>query len=371
MPRLAKPSNFAPPYGSEESRWAAVVARDKIADGTFYYSVATTGVYCRPSCPSRAANRKNVGFHETCAAAEAVGFRPCKRCRPRDDSVEVQHKAIAIAACRAIESAEVAPSLAELARQAGLSPFHFHRIFKAQTGVTPKAYGTAHRHNRVRDNLKTSASVTDAIYNSGFNTSSRFYAKAGAVLGMTPGDYKAGGANTDLMFAIGACSLGAILVAATKKGVAAILMGDDPAELLRDLQDRFPKENLIGGDKAFEKLAARAISIIEQPGSAIALPLDIQGTAFQHKVWAALQCIPSGTTVSYAGVAERIGAPKAVRAVAGACGANPVAVIIPCHRVVRNDGSLSGYRWGLERKRALLDREAKAGVAAPIHKRRG
>jgi AraC family transcriptional regulator of adaptative response/methylated-DNA-[protein]-cysteine methyltransferase len=213
--------------------------------------------------------------------------------------------------------------------------------------------------------------VTDAIYESGFNTSGRFYAKADGVLGMTPGEYKMGGAKSDLMFAIGSCSLGAILVAATKKGVAAILLGDDPAELLRDVQDRFPKANFIGGDKAFEKLASRAISLVDAPERAKDLPLDIQGTAFQHKVWAALQCIPAGTTMSYADVAERIGAPKAARAVAGACGANPVAVIIPCHRVVRNDGSLSGYRWGLDRKRALLDREANVDVAVPTRKRGG
>ena len=364
MPSLAKTKAPEKLSANDGRRWAAVMARDKSADGLFCYSVSTTGVYCRPSCPSRAANRENVRFHETYADAEAAGFRACKRCKPEDLSEDAKKMAIAVAACRAIESADLAPSFHELALQAGLSPFHFHRIFKAKTGLTPKAYATAHRHNRVRDNLRKSASVTDAIYASGFNSNGRFYADAGGVLGMTPENYRSGGANADMMFAISSCSLGAVLVAATLKGVAAILLGDDAAELLRDVQDRFPKANLKGGDKAFEKLAARAISLVNQPRPAADLPLDVQGTVFQHKVWAALKCIPAGTTVSYGEVARRIGAPKSVRAVASACGANPIAVIIPCHRVVRNDGCLSGYRWGLERKRKLLDREAQT-VAKP------
>jgi AraC family transcriptional regulator, regulatory protein of adaptative response / methylated-DNA-[protein]-cysteine methyltransferase len=371
MPRLSNQRKTAPADGCDERRWAAVLARDKNADGRFVYSVATTGVYCKPSCPSRAAKRSNVRFHETCAAAEAAGFRPCKRCNPGEPSLDNRNAAMVAAACRVIESADGAPSLRDLAAHAGLSPFHFHRIFKAATGVTPKAYATAHRHKRVRDNLKPAATVTDAIYGSGFNSSGRFYADAKDVLGMTPANYKSGGANADMMFAVGPCTLGSILVAATAKGVAAILMGDDAGELLRDLQDRFPKANLIGGDKAFEKLAARAIAIVDDPARAVDLPLDVQGTVFQHKVWAALKGIPVGMTVSYAEVAHSIGAPKSVRAVARACGANPVAVAIPCHRVVRTDGSLSGYRWGLERKRALLDREAAAISSKPKSKRRG
>jgi AraC family transcriptional regulator, regulatory protein of adaptative response / methylated-DNA-[protein]-cysteine methyltransferase len=371
MVRPAKRSISAPRVSRDEGRWAAVVARDRAADGTFFYSVATTGIYCRPSCPSRAANRSNVRFYDTCATAEAAGFRACKRCKPGEAAPDAKNAAMVIAACRAIENADTGPSLTGLAEQAGLSPFHFHRLFKTATGLTPKAYATAHRHKRVRDALPKSATVTDAIYASGFNSNGRFYASAKDVLGMTPANYKSGGSNADIMFAIGPCTLGAILVAATDKGVAAILMGDDAEELLRDLQDRFPKANLIGGDKAFDKLVARSIGLIEDPARAVDLPLDVQGTVFQHKVWAALKCIPAGTTVSYAEVAQSIGAPKSVRAVARACGANPVAVVIPCHRVVRNDGSLSGYRWGLERKRALLDREAGAGNTASKSKRRG
>jgi AraC family transcriptional regulator, regulatory protein of adaptative response / methylated-DNA-[protein]-cysteine methyltransferase len=371
MSRLANRTKTAAPFAHDDVRWAAVMARDKQADGKFFYSVATTSVFCRPSCPSRAAKRSNVRFHDTCAEAEAAGFRACKRCRPGDAPLNDRNAALAAAACRAIESADVAPSLHELAAQSGLSPFHFHRLFKTVSGLTPKAYATAHRHMRIRDRLPKSATVTGAVYASGYNSNGRFYANAKDVLGMTPANYKSGGANADVMFAIATCTLGAILVAATRKGVAAILLGDDAEVLLRDLQDRFPKANLIGGDKPFENVVARSIRLVEDPARAADLPLDVQGTVFQHKVWAALKSIPAGTTVSYADVAKSIGAPKSVRAVARACGANPVAVAIPCHRVVRTDGSLSGYRWGLERKRKLMDREAAAISTKPKSKRRG
>jgi AraC family transcriptional regulator of adaptative response/methylated-DNA-[protein]-cysteine methyltransferase len=286
-------------------------------------------------------------------------------------SLEAVHAAAIAAACRAIESADVAPSLNDLAARAGLSPFHFHRIFKAKTGLTPKAYATANRHKRVRENLTRSGTVTEAIYESGFNSSGRFYANARNVLGMSPKDYKAGGANSDIRFAVGSCSLGSILVAATEKGVAAVLLGDDAESLLHDLQDRFPRANLIGGDRKFEKIAGQVIGAIEQPGRLLDLPLDVQGTAFQHKVWTALKSIPLGATASYSDVARRIGAAKSVRAVARACAANPIAVVIPCHRVIRTDGSISGYRWGLERKRALLQREAEYATPKPSSRRRG
>lgn len=355
----------------DEQRWSAVVARDKKADGIFYYSVATTGVYCRPSCPSRAAKRSNVQFHETCAEAEAAGYRACKRCAPTSPSIDVRNAKIVASACSAIETSETAPSLHDLAVQAGLSVFHFHRVFRSATGLTPKAFAAAHRLKRLSANLKKEATVTDAIYASGFNSTGRFYAGAKETLGMTPKDYKSGGMNTGIKFAVGACSLGAILVAATEKGVAAILLGDDPGVLLRDLQDRFPKANLIGGDKTFERHAAEVIALVERPRQNAGLPLDVQGTVFQHKVWSALKCIPAGETASYADIAERIGSPKSVRAVASACGANAVAVLIPCHRVVRSDGALSGYRWGIERKRALLEREAKSKVVPPNKHRRG
>ncbi|KAB0265273.1 bifunctional DNA-binding transcriptional regulator/O6-methylguanine-DNA methyltransferase Ada [Microvirga brassicacearum] len=343
-----------------DPRWARVAARDRSADGEFFYSVRTTGVYCRPSCASRLANPKNVGFHATAAEAEAAGFRPCKRCKPDQSSRDEQYAATIAEACRTIETAEEAPSLAELAEAAGLSTFHFHRVFKAVTGVTPKEYAMAHRASRVRDQLSRSASVTEAIYDSGFNSNSRFYEKSDHMLGMTPSDFRAGGANNDIRFAVGECSLGSILVATSAKGICAILMGDDPDVLVRNLQDRFPRANLIGGDAEFEQLVARVVGFVEAPAIGLELPLDLRGTAFQQRVWLALREIPAGKTASYADIARRIGSPKAVRGVAQACAANALAVAIPCHRVVRSDGALSGYRWGVERKRALLDRENAA-----------
>ncbi len=349
-----------PVAADDDRRWAAVMARDPSFDGTFYYSVATTGVYCRPSCAARRPKRENVRFHATCADAEAAGFRPCKRCKPNAPALHQEHAAKVARACRLIETSPEAPALGALAEAAGLSTYHFHRIFKAVTGVTPKAYAMACRQKRVRDHLKGSNSVTEAIYEAGFNSSGRFYASSSKVLGMTPSRYRAGGADAAIRFAIGDCSLGAILVAASEKGVAAILLGDDPSALVRDLKDRFPRATLIGGDKDFETLVAKVIAHVEAPGTSLELPLDVRGTAFQHRVWAALRDIPAGTTATYAEIAKRIGAPKAVRAVAGACAANPLAVAIPCHRVVRSDGALSGYRWGVARKRALLAKEAKS-----------
>jgi AraC family transcriptional regulator, regulatory protein of adaptative response / methylated-DNA-[protein]-cysteine methyltransferase len=343
-----------------DRRWARVVARDRSADGTFWYSVATTGIYCRPSCPSRAANPRNVGFHDTIADAEAAGFHACKRCKPNQPSPEVQNARTVARICRVIEQAEAVPPLAELAEAAGLSPSYFHRIFKAVTGLTPKDYAVAHRADKVREELGRCGTVTEAIYGAGFNSNGRFYEKSGEMLGMTPTDYRAGGANAAIRFAVGECSLGSILVARSEKGVCAILLGDEPEPLIRDLQDRFPRARLIGGDADFEKLVAHVVGFIEAPGIGLDLPLDVRGTAFQQRVWAALRAIPAGTTVSYADIAKTIGAPKAVRAVAGACGADSLAVAIPCHRVVRHDGALSGYRWGIERKRALLDRETNA-----------
>ena len=340
-----------------DPRWAAVVARDPSADGGFVYSVATTGVYCRPSCGSRQANPANVRFHDTPAAAEAAGFRPCKRCRPDQASLAERNAAKVAAACRLIEAAETPPALADLAQAAGLSPHHFHRLFKATTGVTPADYARAHRADRVRAALPASGSVTEAIYDAGFNAPSRFYETSNRMLGMTPGDYRAGGAGAEIRFAVGDCSLGAVLVAASAKGVCAILLGDDPDALVRDLQDRFPRADLVGGDAGFEATVARVVGFVEQPALGLDLPLDVRGAAFQQRVWRALVDIPPGSTASYADVARAIGAPKAARAVAGACAANALAVAIPCHRVVRSDGGLSGYRWGVERKRALLRRE--------------
>ncbi|KNY15255.1 6-O-methylguanine DNA methyltransferase [Shinella sp. SUS2] len=342
---------------TEDPRWARIVSRDKTADGQLWYSVSTTGVYCRPSCPSRTANPKNVTLHDTIDAARATGFRPCRRCNPDRPTLECENAALVARACRLIEGSEEEPSLEELAAAVERSPSYFHRLFKASTGLTPKAYAAADRAKKVREGLATGNSVTAAIYGAGFNSSGRFYEKSTGLLGMTPTRYRAGGANEEIRFAVGEASLGAILVASSTRGVAAILLGDDPEALVRNLQDRFPRARLIGMDRDYEELVACVVGFVEDPGIGLDLPLDVRGTAFQRRVWQALQEIPAGARMSYADVARRIGSPKATRAVAGACAANNIAVAIPCHRVVRNDGALSGYAWGVDRKRALLARE--------------
>lgn len=361
---LAKDLKSMPLPVTDDPRWARIVARDKSANGEFWYSVATTGVYCRPSCPSRRANPGNVQLHDTLAQAKATGFRACRRCNPDGPSLDAGNATMVADACRRIEQSEAEPSLAELADAAGRSAGHFHRVFKAITGLTPKDYAAAHRAARVRQGLEDGTSATTAIYDAGFSSSGRFYEKSTGMLGMTPTRYRAGGANEDIRFAVGESSLGTILVASSQKGVASILLGDDPDALVRDLQDRFPKARLIGGDSDYEALVARVVGFVEAPQLGLDLPLDVRGTAFQQRVWQALQDIPVGSTVSYAGIAERIGAPKATRAIAAACAANAHAVAIPCHRVIRKDGALSGYAWGAERKRALFDREAGGAAKA-------
>jgi AraC family transcriptional regulator of adaptative response/methylated-DNA-[protein]-cysteine methyltransferase len=345
---------------TDEARWQSVLAKDKSADGKFLFSVRTTGVYCRPSCPARPARRENVAFHSSCDAAEAAGFRACKRCRPRQASQSEHDAALVARACELIEGAEQAPRLADLSAALGISAFHFHRMFKATTGLTPKAYADAHRADRVRKSLPASKSVTAAIYESGFNSNGRFYASSEQLLGMTPARYRARGDRSQIRFAIGECSLGSILVAATDIGVCAILLGSDPEALVRQLQDRFAKADIVGADADFEKLIAKVVGFVEQPKLGLDLPLDVQGTAFQQRVWKALRQIRAGKTASYSQIAARIGHPKSMRAVAQACAANMLAVAIPCHRVIRTDGDVSGYRWGVQRKRALLQREAGA-----------
>jgi len=357
MTETREPDTSRAPARDEE-RWQAVKRRDSALDGKFVFAVRTTGIYCRPSCASRPAKRENVTFFMTGAEAEKAGYRACKRCRPdKLGAPDPQVQAVK-RACERIETAEEAPKLAELAASAGLSPYHFHRVFKAITGVTPKAYAAETRARRAADKLRTAGTVTEAIYAAGFNSSSRFYEHTDARLGMTPGAVRRGGAGAVIRFAVGEASLGAVLVAATDKGVCAIMLGDDPDALVRDLQDRFPRAELKGGDAEFERMVAEVVGLVEAPGQRLDLPLDIRGTAFQQRVWAALQAIPPGKTATYTEIARAIGQPTAVRAVAQACGANPLAIAIPCHRVVRADGDLSGYRWGVERKRKLIDREA-------------
>jgi AraC family transcriptional regulator of adaptative response/methylated-DNA-[protein]-cysteine methyltransferase len=360
MNMIVKQPQRYPIPAESDPRWARVVSRDRTADGTFWYSVATTGIYCRPSCPSRTANPKNVSLHDTPEAARGAGFRPCKRCNPDGLSLDAEYTVIIAKACRLIEQSDELPSLTALADAAELSPGYFHRLFKARTGLTPKAYAAAHQANRVREELGRSNTVTEAIYDAGFNSNGRFYEKSTSILGMTPTRYRSGGTAEVIRFAVGQCTLGAILVASSEKGVVSILIDDNPDALVRDLQDRFPKARIIGGDPDYELLVARVVGLIETPGLGFDLPLDVRGTAFQRRVWQALRDVPAGRTVSYTDIARKIKLPKSVRAVAGACAANNIAVAIPCHRVVRNDGSLSGYRWGIERKRILIDRETSA-----------
>ncbi|MGO1161062.1 bifunctional DNA-binding transcriptional regulator/O6-methylguanine-DNA methyltransferase Ada [Brucella pseudogrignonensis] len=349
-------------HSTDESRWQKVLSRDKASDGEFVYAVRTTGVYCRPSCPSRRGKRENVQFFTAPEDAERAGFRPCMRCKPHvDATLETQNAAryadMVSVACRFIEDADEAPALEDIARVAGASPAHFHRIFKSFTGLTPKAYADAHRAGKMRAVLQENSRVTDAIYEAGYNSSSRFYEASNKILGMKPRNFKSGGENETIRFAIGQSTLGAVLVAMSGKGVCAILMGDDPQELIIDLEKRFPKADLVGADRAFEDHVAHVIGFVEHPGIGLELPLDLRGTAFQQRVWQALREIPLGETVSYSELASKIGLPKSTRAVAQACAANKIAVAVPCHRVVRSDGGLSGYRWGVERKRELLEKE--------------
>lgn len=343
-----------------DPRWASVVARDHSADGRFFYAVRTTGVYCRPSCPSRRANPHNVVFYATQLAAEKAGFRPCKRCNPAGPGLPAEHAAIVAWACRMIEGAEDKLATAGMAKVVGLSTFHFHRMFKAITGLTPGAYAAAYRAEKLRIELPKSRSVTAAAFDAGFSATSRLYETSGAILGMKPSTYRRGGAGANIRFAVAQCSLGAILVAASEKGLCAISLGDDPEKLVRELQERFTHACLIGGDKAFEKTVAKVIAFVEKPALGLDLPLDVRGTAFQERVWRALRKIPAGSSVTYSELAAKIGEPSAARAVAGACAANKIAVAIPCHRVVRRGGAVSGYRWGVARKSALLARESKA-----------
>ncbi|TNV21500.1 bifunctional DNA-binding transcriptional regulator/O6-methylguanine-DNA methyltransferase Ada [Buttiauxella sp. B2] len=344
---------------TDESRWQAVETRDSRADGQFIFAVKTTGVCCRPSCSARHPLRKNVVFFKTVAAAIDAGFRPCKRCQPDKLAPEQQRIDRITQACRILETSSEPVVLAQLAAQVAMSPFHFHRLFKQVTGLTPHAWQKALRAKRLREQLTQGELVTRAIFDAGYQSGSNFYQQADEVLGMTAKQYRQGGERTMIQFVAGSCRLGEFVVAQSERGICAILLGNDAQELVHELEMLFPHSSLKAGDEAFARNVAQVVSFLEHPGQHFALPLDIQGTAFQQQVWQALRDIPAGQTASYRDIAQRIGKPQAVRAVAGACAANKLAVIIPCHRVVRNDGALSGYRWGVERKRQLLDIEAE------------
>ena len=354
---MRKQSRSKSLFADDESRWQASSAAIPGRMASFIIRCGRRAFIAGRRAASRLPKRENVCFYANAVQAEREGFRPCKRCRPNERALgRAQQQAVA-KACKLIENADEMPSLSDLANAAGMSRFHFHRMFKMTTGVTPKAYAAAHSAGRIRDALAKGATVTEAIYGSGFNSNGRFYTSSTEQLGMTPTAFRAGGEGTVMRFAVGKCSLGSVLVAATDKGVCAIFLGDDPDFLTRNLQDRFPKAKLIGGDEKFERWVAEVVGLVERPALGFKLPLDIRGTAFQMRVWEALRQIPPGSTANYAEIAKQIGQPTAARAVAQACGANPIAIAIPCHRVVRTDESLSGYRWGIERKAELLKRE--------------
>jgi len=352
-------------FNDDESRWRAVVERNPTADGWFLYSVRTTGVYCRPSCPSRQARRENVCFHASPRHAERAGFRACRRCRPRDQTAAQRHQSAVWSACRQMQRPGATVDLDALAKAVGMSRGHFQRAFKATTAMTPGTYLASCRAGQLREQLAESSTVTEAAYRSGFGSNTRFYTVATQRLGMTPTAFRSGGQGETIRFALGECSLGAVLVATTERGICTIDLGDDPQSLLQAFQVRFAQATLIGGDEGFEQHVAAVVGLVESPGDALDFPLDVRGTLFQHRVWQALGALPSGSTVSYQELARRIGAPSSSRAVAGACAANRLAVAIPCHRVMRLDGSLGGYRWGVERKRQLQQRECQPQISTP------
>jgi AraC family transcriptional regulator of adaptative response/methylated-DNA-[protein]-cysteine methyltransferase len=346
-------------YRTDEERWAAIQKRERRADGVFFYAVLSTGVYCRPTCAARRAKRENVRFFANWIEAEAAGFRACKRCRPNDSGFTSQRARAIEDACRKLAEQEK-PNLDLIAAEAGMSRFYFQRVFKSMTGVTPHAYFAAQRRARIQRELANRKTVTQAIYDAGFQSNGRFYANSNELLGMRPKQFQKGGWRESIQYAVEKCSLGFVLVAATDKGICAILLGDDAEELLADLRRRFPKADLRAADAAFQQDVERVVAFVEQPAPSLDLPLDIRGTAFQQRVWEALQELRPGTTASYEEIASRIGAPCSVRAVAGACAANALAVAIPCHRVLRKNGGLGGYFWGLERKSKLLERERQS-----------
>jgi AraC family transcriptional regulator of adaptative response/methylated-DNA-[protein]-cysteine methyltransferase len=342
---------------NQDRCWAAVIAHDATQDGHFFYSVKTTGVYCRPGCASRQPRRENIAFYETIAAAEAAGFRACKRCRPNEGSPADRHIAAIGRACALIRARDELPSLAELADAAGISRFHFHRVFKQITGATPREWGKAHRLGRFADRLDAGEGVAEAAYGAGFGASSRAYEAAPNGLGMTPAARRRGGRGETIRYTVVSTWLGWAIVAATERGICMTALADSRAALESDLRRRFPSAELLPADAALSGWAERVVRYITRPGDALDLPLDIRGTAFQARVWRALQKIPPGKTATYSDIAAALGQPQSVRAVAQACASNKLAVVVPCHRVVRRDGDLAGYRWGVERKRALLDRE--------------
>jgi AraC family transcriptional regulator of adaptative response/methylated-DNA-[protein]-cysteine methyltransferase len=358
--------NTQPPnhsFPDEETCWQAVERRDAQYDLRFFYAVRSTGIYCRPSCPSRRPRREQVNFCPTREAAQAAGFRPCKRCQPERDlsaQAELVQRAIQL-----IESAEVAPSLEALGRQLNASPFHLQRVFKAATGLSPRQYAAGLRAARLKEQLRGGQAVTSALYAAGYGSSSRLYEEAGARLGMTPSHYRSGGREMQIQFTLSDCPLGRMLVAATPSGVCAVSLGADDAGLESSLRAEYPGAQIEMAADGLRSEVASLLAYLNGRQPRLDLPLDVQATAFQLRVWEELRRIPYGETRTYTQVAEAIGRPKAVRAVANACASNPAALVTPCHRVIRGDGSLGGYHWGLERKKTLLsDERARKAASA-------
>ena len=354
-------SNLPPMPDPEAARWAALLSRNPMPDcGPFLYAVTTQGVYCRPGCPARPPLRRNVRFYPDVPAAEADGFRACKRCDPKGERAGI-HAAAIEAACAMIEASESIPSLASLAGRAGYARHHFLRLFREITGVTPRSYAESVRARRLQASLAAGERVAEAVAGAGYGSESRVYEAPGRVLGMTPGAARRGGEGEVIRTATAESALGPLLVGATEAGVCFIGFAEDFAALEGDLRRRFPKARVEAAPEALAETMRQVVEFLEEPKSALSLPLDLRGTAFQRRVWEALQAIPFGETRTYGQMAEAIGAPRAVRAVARACAQNHVSLAVPCHRVVGKDGDLTGYRWGVPRKRALLAKE-KAGA---------
>ena len=345
----------------DDQLWQAVVAKDARFDGQFVFAVSSTGVYCRPSCPSRRAHRERVKFFELPEAAEQAGFRACLRCQPRRARIMDPQVELVQRVCRLLNSNESESlKLAELATQAGVSQFHLQRTFKRVMGISPRQYLAARKIDNFKTLVRKGESVTTSLYESGFNSSSRLYEHAAEELGMTPATYSRGGRGVDISYTITPSPMGHLLVAVTERGVCAVRMADSDAELEKDLRQEFPNAELKRDDSALRESVQKILDHLEKNEPRLDLPLDIKATAFQRQVWEHLRAIPYGQTVSYGDVAKALGKPGAVRAVGRACATNPVALVIPCHRVVREDKTLGGYRWGLDRKKKLLDHERRA-----------
>lgn len=364
-PGVALASGSPQPYGTDDERLAAVQTRDASADGRFVYAVRTTGVFCRPSCRSRMALRKNIELFDSAVEALAAGFRPCKKCDPLNGAAAHPHAAAVARACAKLDGDGGEPSLAELADDAGLSPQQFHRVFRQVVGVTPKQFAIACRARRFQSELRAGRPVTPSLYNAGFSASSRAYEDVGFRMGMPPSALRRGGIGVKIRYTTLRTALGPALIAATERGVCAVEFGDSNESVVKRLGELFPRAELQPADAPLARMADALTAFIERPGAGLDLPLEVWGTAFQQRVWQELRRIPPGETATYAQVAERMGAPRAARAVARACAANRIAVAIPCHRVIREDGSLGGYRWGLRRKELLLEKESRGIPAQP------